>query len=39
MLIPNIYYIDIKYKYNGEVIVKKEAINFTIVNNLNNKYR
>ena len=38
MLIPNNYYVDIRYTSNGEVIVRKEVLRFTIVNNLNNKY-
>lgn len=38
MLIPQRYYIDVKYKYNMEEISENEVITFNIVNDLGNKY-
>lgn len=38
MLIPNNYYVDIRFMCNNEIIVRKNILQFTIVNNLNNKY-
>lgn len=38
MLLPNEYYIDIKIKYDKEVIIHNNILNFTIVNETSNKY-
>ena len=38
MLIPEKYYIDIKYVYNQEVIMHHNTLSFKITENLNNKY-
>ena len=38
MLIPNRYYIDIKFKYNMEIIMNHDVLCFDIVDDLNNKY-
>ena len=38
MLIPQEYHVDIRLRYNGELIVRKDILKFHIVNNLNNKY-
>jgi hypothetical protein len=38
MLIPEKYYIDVKIKYNQEMIIHHNVLNFKIVENLNNKY-
>lgn len=38
MLIPNQYFVDVRLKYNGETIIKKEILEFTILNNITNKY-
>ena len=38
MLIPNRYYIDIKFKYNLEMITHHNVLSFEITDNLNNKY-
>jgi len=38
MLIPQRYYIDIKYKYNMEDITEKKVLSFIISNELGNKY-
>lgn len=38
MLIPQKYYLDVRFKYNGEVKTFKDVLHFNIVNNLNNKY-
>ena len=37
-LLPQKYYIDIRFKYNGEVRTYKDVIHFEIVNDLDNKY-
>lgn len=38
MLIPQKYYVDIKFKYNMQEIIHNNVLNFRIVENLNNKY-
>ena len=38
MLIPQRYYIDIKFKYNLEMIMHHNVLEFDIVDDLNNKY-
>lgn len=38
MLLPQKYYIDIRYTYNNEVRTYKDVVHFKIVDNLNNKY-
>ena len=38
MLIPQKYYLDIRFKYNGETKTFKDVLHFKIVNNLDNKY-
>ena len=38
MLIPNRYYIDIKFRYNMEMIMHHNVLSFDIVDDLNNKY-
>lgn len=38
ILIPQKYYIDVKYNYNLEVIEHHEVLSFTITDDLNNKY-
>lgn len=38
MLIPNRYYVDVKIKYNLEMIVHHNVLSFDITDNLNNKY-
>lgn len=38
MLIPERYYVDVKLKYNQEVIIHHNVLSFKIVQNLNNKY-
>ena len=38
MLIPQRYYIDIKFRYNMEIIMHHNVLNFDIVDDLNNKY-
>ena len=38
MLIPNKYYIDVKLKYNMEMIIHHNVLSFNIVDDLNNKY-
>lgn len=38
MLIPERYYIDVKYKYNMEEITQYEVIKFDIIDQLNNKF-
>ena len=38
MLIPEKYYIDVKFKYNQEVIIHHNILSFKITENLNNKY-
>jgi hypothetical protein len=38
ILIPNQYYIDIKFNYNMENIIHHNVLSFNIVDDLNNKY-
>lgn len=38
MLIPQRYFIDIRFKYNGEVKTFKDVTHFTIISSLDNKY-
>ena len=38
MLIPQRYYIDVKYKYNMEEISERKVLSFVITDDLNNKY-
>lgn len=38
ILIPERYYVDVKLKYNQEVIIHHNVLNFKIVQNLDNKY-
>lgn len=38
MLIPNRYYIDVKFNYNFEKIIHHNVLCFNITENLNNKY-
>lgn len=39
MLIPHTYYVDVKVKYyNSEIIIHRKLLEFTIVNNINDKY-
>lgn len=38
MLIPQKYYLDVRFKYNGEVKTFKDVLHFFIVDNLDNKY-
>ena len=38
MLIPYRYYVDVKIKYNMEMIMHHNVLNFDIVDDLNNKY-
>lgn len=38
ILLPQKYYIDIKYYYNGELIIHHNVLSFQITDNLNNKY-
>ena len=38
MLIPQKYYIDVKFKYNQEMIMHHNVLSFFVVDNLNNKY-
>ena len=38
MLIPQKYYIDVKFHYNQEVIIHHNILSFKITENLNNKY-
>lgn len=38
MLIPQRYYIDVKFKYNMEMIMHHDILEFDIVDDLNNKY-
>lgn len=38
MLIPQRYYIDIKFKYNLEMIMHHDIMEFDIIDDLNNKY-
>lgn len=38
MLPPQKYYIDIRFKYNGEVRTYKDKIHFTIVSSFNNRF-
>ena len=38
MLIPEKYYIDVKFKYNQEIIIHHNILSFKITENLNNKY-
>lgn len=38
MLIPNRYYVDVKFKYNLEMITHHNVLSFDITDNLNNKY-
>ena len=38
MLIPQRYFLDIRFKYNGETRTFKDVVHFNIVSNLDNKY-
>lgn len=38
ILIPQKYFVDIRYNYNGEVIIHHNILSFMIVDDLNNKY-
>lgn len=38
ILIPQTYYVDVKYKYNMEMIMKHNVLSFVITDDLNNKY-
>ena len=38
MLIPQKYFVDIKFKYNMQEIIHSNVLNFRIVEELNNKY-
>ena len=38
MLIPEKYYVDVKFKYNQEIIIHHNILSFKITENLNNKY-
>lgn len=38
MLIPQKYYIDVKFKYNQEMILHHNVLSFFITDNMNNKY-
>ena len=38
ILLPNRYYVDIRFKYNMEMIQHKNLLSFDVVDKLNNKY-
>jgi len=38
MLVPQKYYIDVKYKYNLENIINKNCLSFEIINDVSQKY-